>query len=192
MAGEIVYADLKTPSEPHASSPLHPTQQLNSPQNPRWQQIMVWVTCFGIIILVAIVIALVLLLEAEKRKTEGGSCPVKRNCLSDNLQSFLRSRFCNQSQDNSLVNSTCQICPLYWHHHQDKCYWLSEDMKSWNLSQSDCFEKKAQLAVFQGKEEMDFLKNIKQETRTYWIGLYFSLSENKWMWITGHQYDQKL
>ncbi|XP_015270384.1 PREDICTED: killer cell lectin-like receptor subfamily B member 1B allele A [Gekko japonicus] len=154
MAGEIVYADLKTPSEPHASSPLHPTRQLNAPQNPRWQQIMLWVACFGIVILVAVVIALVLQLEAEKRKIGVGSCPVKSNCSSDNVQSFLRSRFCNQSQGNSLVNSTCQICPPHWHHHQDKCYWLSKAFKSWNESQHDCSEKGAQLAVIQDKEEM--------------------------------------
>ncbi|XP_077180657.1 killer cell lectin-like receptor subfamily B member 1B allele A isoform X2 [Paroedura picta] len=146
MAGEIVYADLKTPSGPHASSQLCPAQQLNVPWTPRWHQIMLWVACAGIVILVAVVII--------------------------------------------LGNSPCQICPVQWHLHQDKCYWASKDLKSWTESQGDCSAKGAQLAVIQDRKEMEFLKNITEDAQRYWIGL--SLSEKKWRWITGHQLDQNM
>ncbi|XP_077180656.1 killer cell lectin-like receptor subfamily B member 1B allele A isoform X1 [Paroedura picta] len=186
MAGEIVYADLKTPSGPHASSQLCPAQQLNVPWTPRWHQIMLWVACAGIVILVAVVIILVLQLQNEKREAGAGSCPVKSNCSSDSFQSLLRSRICNQSEGNS----PCQICPVQWHLHQDKCYWASKDLKSWTESQGDCSAKGAQLAVIQDRKEMEFLKNITEDAQRYWIGL--SLSEKKWRWITGHQLDQNM
>ncbi|XP_060094719.1 killer cell lectin-like receptor subfamily B member 1B allele B [Heteronotia binoei] len=163
-----------------------PVLEEDALQNPRWHQILLWVVCFGIVILVAVVIILLLQLEAEKKKAGAGCYPVKSNCSSDNFQSLLRSRICNQSE----ANSPCQICSPHWHLHQDRCYWLSTDIKSWNESRSDCTEKGAQLVVIPDKEEMEILKKIMVVTQTYWIGLY--LSEKKWRWITDHQLDQNL
>ncbi|CAI7935143.1 Hypothetical predicted protein, partial [Podarcis lilfordi] len=90
-----------------------------------------------------------------------------------------------------LVNSTCKVCPVQWQLHRDKCYWQSEDTKTWNESQHDCSTRDSHLLVIQDKQEMDFIKNITKNAK-FWIGLSLSLAENKWMWITGSQLDQSL
>nr|XP_056701372.1 killer cell lectin-like receptor subfamily B member 1B allele B [Euleptes europaea] len=192
MEDEEGYTVLTIQARRNASRAASPAEKRDAPRNPRWYQITLWVACFGIVILVAVVIALVLQLEAEKRKTGADSCPVKSNCSLDSFQASLRSRLCNQSQGNSSVNSICQLCSPHWHLHQDKCYWLSKDLKSWNESERDCSEKGAQLAVIQDDEKMEFFEKIAEKLHTYWLGLFISSSEKKWVWITGHEFDQNL
>ncbi|XP_077779668.1 killer cell lectin-like receptor subfamily B member 1 [Podarcis muralis] len=106
---------------------------------------------------------------------------------SNKFQAFLRRSLCNQYQ----INSTCKVCPVQWQLHRDKCYWQSEDTKTWNESQHDCSTRDSHLLVIQDKQEMDFIKNITKNAK-FWIGLSLSLAENKWMWITGSQLDQSL
>ncbi|XP_054832451.1 CD209 antigen-like [Eublepharis macularius] len=282
MAGEIVYADLTIPSEPHASSLFHPTQQLNAPQNPRWHQIMLWIACFGIVILVAIVLFLapsstvwpgssgaqrvvgaspspnsakrgmaqlwwasegggnfiltpspllrqaqhglalpgvarllqgseggghfILALSPRLHQARCGPAPVglRRQqalhlCLIAPAPSGMAwqgsegvRNVNSMSAASSPVNSICQICPPHWHFHQDKCYWVSTDLKSWHESRSDCSAKGAQLVIIHNKEEKDFLKRITENGQSYWIGLSLSSTEKKWVWITGHPLDQNL
>ncbi|CAI7934962.1 Hypothetical predicted protein, partial [Podarcis lilfordi] len=107
------------------------------------------------------------------------------------FQAFLRLNFCNQNQNRSSDNSTCKVCPLQWQLHRDKCYWSSENIKSWNESQRDCSTRDSQLLVIQDKEELDFIESITKNSK-YWIGLSLLKSKKKWMWITGFQLDQSL
>ncbi|XP_042304687.1 killer cell lectin-like receptor subfamily B member 1B allele A isoform X2 [Sceloporus undulatus] len=61
MAGEIVYADLKVPSEsePTFARTFHSSPQLYAFQRPHWQKITLWIACTGnIILLVALIILL--------------------------------------------------------------------------------------------------------------------------------------
>ncbi|XP_015270404.1 PREDICTED: killer cell lectin-like receptor subfamily B member 1B allele B [Gekko japonicus] len=103
-----------------------------------------------------------------RRNASKAASPAKKQGEAAQLQC--------QSGGSAKVNSSCQICPPHWHLHQDKCYWLSKALKSWNESQSDCLAKGAQLAVIQVEEML--LKKITEDTHKYWIGLF--LSEKKW------------
>ncbi|CAI5767945.1 Hypothetical predicted protein [Podarcis lilfordi] len=128
-------------------------------------------------------------LEPEKGKIvlNNGGC----NASTDKFQAFLRLNFCNQNQNRSSDNSPCKVCPLQWQLHRDKCYWPSENIKSWNESQRDCSTRDSQLLVIQDKEELDFIESITKNSK-YWIGLSLLKSKKKWMWITGFQLDQSL
>ncbi|XP_061469443.1 killer cell lectin-like receptor subfamily B member 1B allele C [Rhineura floridana] len=190
MAGEIVYADINIASEPHSSRQLHPSQQLSALQPSHQHQFILWAGCIGNVILMIAVIVLALQLENEKGKTvvDVGEC----NTSLDKFQSLIRSSLCNQTQSRSSVNSTCRLYPVLWHLHRDKCYWPSEDTKTWDESQHDCASRNSQLLVIQDKEEMDFIKNIIEDIKPYWIGLNRPLPEKKWVWITGTPLDHSL
>nr|XP_034963166.1 killer cell lectin-like receptor subfamily F member 1 [Zootoca vivipara] len=127
-------------------------------------------------------------LEAEKGKVvNNGGC----NASTDKFQAFLRLNFCNQKQTRSSDNSPYKVCPVQWQLHRDKCYWLSENIKTWDESQHDCSTRDSQLLVIQDKEEMDFIKSITKHA-AHWIGLSRLKLEKKWIWITGSQLDQSL
>nr|XP_028575598.1 killer cell lectin-like receptor subfamily F member 1 [Podarcis muralis] len=132
---------------------------------------------------------LALPLEAEKGKIllSNGGC----NASTDKFRASLRLNFCNQNQNRSSDNSTCKVCPLQWQLHRDKCYWPSENMKTWDESQHDCSTRDSQLLVILDKEELDFIESITENSK-YWIGLSLLKSKKKWIWITGSQLDQSL
>ncbi|XP_042304686.1 killer cell lectin-like receptor subfamily F member 1 isoform X1 [Sceloporus undulatus] len=195
MAGEIVYADLKVPSEsePTFARTFHSSPQLYAFQRPHWQKITLWIACTGNIILLVALIILSLQLEV---KTEKGGMTMECNASSDStFQSHLRSKLCNQSQGISSVNSTCQVCPAYWVLHRDKCYWFQSKnpLKTWNNSRDDCLARKSQLLVIQDMEDMDFVtENITNVHYTYWIGFSLSLPMKNWIWVTGSQVSKSL
>ncbi|XP_032997823.1 killer cell lectin-like receptor subfamily B member 1B allele A [Lacerta agilis] len=87
------------------------------------------------------------------------------------------------------INSPCKVCSEQWQLHRDKCYWPSEDIKTWDESKHDCSTRDSQLLVIQDKEELYFIKNMTKHSK-YWIGLL--KSEKKWIWIRGSQLDQSL
>ncbi|XP_032997821.1 killer cell lectin-like receptor subfamily B member 1 [Lacerta agilis] len=54
----------------------------------------------------------------------------------------------------STVNSPCKVCPVQWQLHRNKCYWTSEDIKTWGESKHDCSTRDSQLLIIQDKEEL--------------------------------------
>ncbi|XP_032997820.1 killer cell lectin-like receptor subfamily B member 1, partial [Lacerta agilis] len=123
-----------------------------APQHSRWIQIALWASCIGNVILVIAVIVLALQLEAEKGKIvlNNGGC----NASIDKFRASLRHRICNQNQNRSSDNSTCKVCPKQWQLHRNKCYWTSENFKTWDESKRDCSTRDSQLLVIQDKEEL--------------------------------------
>uniref|UniRef100_R4GD32 C-type lectin domain-containing protein n=1 Tax=Anolis carolinensis TaxID=28377 RepID=R4GD32_ANOCA len=118
-------------------------------------------------------------------------------CYTDlaNFTSDLRSKLCNTIQENSPANSSCQVCPAYWHLHMSKCYWWHSEkfFKNWNDSRDDCAARDARLLIIQDKDMLDFITKFTQDKQfAYWIGLSLSQPENKWMWTTGSQIDRNI
>ncbi|XP_053234663.1 killer cell lectin-like receptor subfamily F member 1 isoform X2 [Podarcis raffonei] len=189
MEGEDGYTALNFQSRRAASGTAAGAQKQDASGLPCWYRITLWASGFVIIILGVAVTVLALQLEADKGKIllNNGGC----NASTVKFLASLRHNFCNQNQYNSSDNSPCKVCPVQWHLHRDKCYWASENIKSWNESQHDCSTRDSQLLVIQDKEELDFIKNITKNAK-FWIGLSLSLADNKWMWITGSQLDQSL
>ncbi|KAM6472745.1 killer cell lectin-like receptor subfamily B member 1B allele C [Liasis olivaceus] len=106
----------------------------------------------------------------------------KRNNELEMFRSFLRQHLCEIAKA-STENGSCNVCPASWLLHEDKCYWFSHSINSWNQSYRDCLAKRSQLLVISNTGEQKFIQDtIKVKA---WIGLNFKLPENKWMWING-------
>uniref|UniRef100_A0A8D0QN24 Killer cell lectin like receptor F1 n=1 Tax=Sus scrofa TaxID=9823 RepID=A0A8D0QN24_PIG len=64
-------------------------------------------------------------------------------------------------------NRPC-MCPSEWLKYQEKCYWFSNEMKSWSDSHGYCLRRKSHLLIIQDQLEMKFIEHCKS-TLTKWI-----------------------
>ncbi|KAF6119333.1 killer cell lectin like receptor F1 [Phyllostomus discolor] len=76
-------------------------------------------------------------------------------------------------------------CPSEWLKYQEKCYWFSNELKSWRDSYRYCLGRKSHLLIIQDQLEMAFIqKNLKQSNYV-WIGLNFMAQKRMWNWVDG-------
>ncbi|XP_066109252.1 killer cell lectin-like receptor subfamily F member 1 isoform X2 [Saccopteryx bilineata] len=81
--------------------------------------------------------------------------------------------------------SLLRLCPSEWLKYQEKYYWFSNELKSWNDSYGYCSGRKSHLLIIQDQLEMDFIqKNLKQSNYV-WIGLNFTSQKRTWKWVDG-------
>lgn len=52
------------------------------------------------------------------------------------------------------TGTTCELCPPGWQLHRGKCYFFSEEARSWEDSQKNCLARKSQLLVIEDEIEM--------------------------------------
>ncbi|XP_065272252.1 killer cell lectin-like receptor subfamily B member 1B allele C [Emys orbicularis] len=207
MTGETVYADLNlSPGFPSSRAPL--SAQPLSPACPRWHRTALWVGWIGNIVLVIAVIALgiwVSHLMSEQGQTPAapgsdgagsrdtatppGSADTCTAECSARLERF-RSQLCHLAQPGSAGGSGCKLCPTDWQLHGDKCYWVCRGSKTWSESRADCSARGSQLPVIQDPKELEFLKNLRQDSKLFWIGLSVSSPEKAWTWLDGSRLDQ--
>uniref|UniRef100_A0A8C4K0R7 C-type lectin domain-containing protein n=1 Tax=Dromaius novaehollandiae TaxID=8790 RepID=A0A8C4K0R7_DRONO len=88
--------------------------------------------------------------------------------------------------------SRCELCPRGWLPFRDWCYWVSEEVKCWRDGCSDCRTKKSRMLVIRDQEEMEFIRNVTQETSLVWIGLSVKSSKSNWTWVDGSVLNRKL
>ncbi|CAM2095163.1 unnamed protein product [Caretta caretta] len=88
--------------------------------------------------------------------------------------------------------SGCKLCPTDWQLRGDKCYWVSRGGKTWNKSRADCSARGSQLLVIRDHKELEFLKDLTQGSRLFWVGLSVSSPEKAWTWLDGSRLDQTL
>ncbi|XP_063152457.1 killer cell lectin-like receptor subfamily F member 2 [Candoia aspera] len=81
-------------------------------------------------------------------------------------------------------NRSCRMCPVTWLLRDDKCYWFSNTIWTWNQSYGDCLARRSQLLVISNTGEQKFIQDAITSTKI-WIGLKVNLPEKKWMWIDG-------
>ncbi|XP_036924278.1 killer cell lectin-like receptor subfamily F member 1 [Sturnira hondurensis] len=76
-------------------------------------------------------------------------------------------------------------CPSEWLKYQEKCYWFSNELKSWRDSYGYCLGRNSHLLIIQDQLEMAFIqKNLKQSNYV-WIGLNFTAQKRTWNWVDG-------
>ncbi|XP_004438699.1 PREDICTED: killer cell lectin-like receptor subfamily F member 1 isoform X1 [Ceratotherium simum simum] len=84
------------------------------------------------------------------------------------------------------------LCPSEWFKYQEKCYWFSNEMKSWSDSYGYCLGRQSHLLIIQDQLEMSFIqKNLKQSNYV-WIGLNFTSLRRTWTWVDGSPLDSKI
>ncbi|XP_064177754.1 CD209 antigen-like protein C isoform X2 [Anguilla rostrata] len=82
-----------------------------------------------------------------------------------------------------LQSSVSNPCPQGWAQFSSKCYYFSNEMKSWTDSRSDCIKRGADLVITESEEEQRFINN---KTQYYtWIGLSYSADQGNWLWVDG-------
>ncbi|XP_028737339.1 C-type lectin domain family 2 member H-like [Peromyscus leucopus] len=90
------------------------------------------------------------------------------------------------------VNKTCgpchTTCPRDWIGFGSKCFYFSEDVRSWTFSQTSCMAQEAHLARFDSLEELNFLKRHKGDS-DHWIDLYRESPEHSWRWTNNTEYN---
>ncbi|XP_039695990.1 natural killer cells antigen CD94-like isoform X2 [Pteropus medius] len=84
----------------------------------------------------------------------------------------------------------CSSCQKMWIGYQCNCYFISNEMKTWEESKDFCASKNSSLLQLQNKDELDFMNHISQ--RFYWIGLSYSKEHSAWLWEDGSALSQTL
>nr|XP_010335693.1 killer cell lectin-like receptor subfamily F member 1 isoform X2 [Saimiri boliviensis boliviensis] len=84
------------------------------------------------------------------------------------------------------------LCPSEWLKYQGKCYWFSNEMKSWSDSYVYCLERKSHLLIIQDQLEMAFIQKNLRQSNYVWIGLNFTSLKMTWTWVDGSPVDPEI
>uniref|UniRef100_A0A8C8S540 C-type lectin domain-containing protein n=1 Tax=Pelusios castaneus TaxID=367368 RepID=A0A8C8S540_9SAUR len=90
--------------------------------------------------------------------------------------------------NSSSEEGSLQPCPADWLCHERKCYYLSEEEKDWNSSQSFCSSHNSSLVVIENHQELNFIMKITKQD--LWIGLHKKGAE--FSWVNGTPLDPNL
>ncbi|XP_074872920.1 killer cell lectin-like receptor subfamily F member 1 [Carettochelys insculpta] len=205
MAVETAYAELRITSHVPCLEPCQASLHVDSPLQPPWQRVALWVGWITNVVLGVAVITLgiwVFQLVSEKQQIpqppdNDGS--VSRNISREecgtyleDFRSQLKDNLCHPNQSSSAGSTRCKLCPVGWQLCGDKCYWVSREVKSWDKSREDCTMRRSQLLAIQDKEELECTKNMTLYSKLFWTGLSMVSQEKNWTWLNGCQLDQTL
>lgn len=82
-------------------------------------------------------------------------------------------------------------CPRDWIGFGSKCFYFSADTRNWTHSHTSCLSLGAQLAQFENKEELNFLRRYKGSS-DHWIGLHRDSSQHAWKWTDNTEYNNSV
>ncbi|XP_071405936.1 C-type lectin domain family 5 member A-like isoform X2 [Pithys albifrons albifrons] len=83
-------------------------------------------------------------------------------------------------------------CPPKWKKHGRKCYFFPPNkQKDWNASRAECTAMSADLVIIDSKDELVYLMEQSKDTY-YFLGLRYSVMEQKWKWINNVEHDPAL
>ncbi|XP_047406242.1 natural killer cells antigen CD94-like isoform X1 [Sciurus carolinensis] len=85
--------------------------------------------------------------------------------------------------------SDCCSCPEKWIGHQCNCYFISNEIKTWNESFHFCASHNSSLLQLQNRDELHFMNSTQS---FYWIGLSYSEEHGAWLWEDGSSLNQDL
>nr|XP_060616940.1 perlucin-like protein [Anolis sagrei ordinatus] len=80
------------------------------------------------------------------------------------------------------------VCSDGWEKFQEKCYYFSEERKTWFESRKFCQKESADLVVIDHKEKQTFLEKKKKTGKDIWIGLKYEAAEKVWKWVDGKSF----
>ncbi|XP_028655677.1 CD209 antigen-like protein E isoform X2 [Erpetoichthys calabaricus] len=95
---------------------------------------------------------------------------------------------CNGTNTGKPEDWTCAFCPETWLYFKGKCYYMSNETKTWNTSRDHCISLGGHLVIITSDAEKKFLQNTFNDTmngpkQSYWIGLSDQEKEGNWYWI---------
>ncbi|XP_054446925.1 killer cell lectin-like receptor subfamily F member 1 [Pteronotus mesoamericanus] len=162
-----------------------------------WYKILLGIsgTVNGILVLTFISLALLVsqgvLLKCPKGNNSNNTQDDIRNLK---MNSDTRGNISNIDVDRCVSSATDHrgLCPSEWLKYQGKCYWFSNELKSWPDSYGYCLGRKSNLLIIHNQLEMAFIqKNLKQSNYV-WIGLNFTTEKRTWNWADGSPLASKI
>ncbi|XP_070591769.1 killer cell lectin-like receptor subfamily B member 1B allele C [Erythrolamprus reginae] len=203
MDADLVYQEIKSPEDSSSrrrSGKLDVIQQADHRLCPHWHWIVLRFSCALNVLLVLALIrigvhglgcsSLTVRNRSSQNSQEMTGISNTHQCKQDEnktnkeleeIRTCLRLYFCEATYPLT-GNGSCSVCPLTWLPYEDKCYWISTTIQTWNESYKDCAAKRSQLLVISSTGQQEFIQDIIKDA---WIGLTFKLPEEKWMWING-------
>ncbi|XP_066406872.1 killer cell lectin-like receptor subfamily F member 1 [Molothrus aeneus] len=172
----ITYAELHVKPQPQGSS----RAETSAPGC--WHRSSAW---FYVALVLAVLVLILLGVVAIQAKQflkgiagKSGSSPhyglnstssdiSSERTVSAALLKQLMEELCADGQ-----GTTCELCPPGWQLHRGRCYFFSEEARSWEDSQKNCLARKSQLLVIEDETEMEFIDNKDKDTKYIWIGLH--------------------
>ncbi|XP_076422139.1 C-type lectin domain family 2 member E-like [Peromyscus maniculatus bairdii] len=141
--------------------------------------------------------------EGENRKKLQGKClrilspesPAKLYCcyavitvLAAAVIALSVALSVKEKEERFSIKNIRAVCPKDWIGFMSKCFYFSEDMRNWTLSQTFCMAQEAHLAQFESKEELNFLMRYKGDS-AHWIGLHRESTQHPWRWTDNTEYN---
>ncbi|KAJ8260442.1 hypothetical protein GJAV_G00182190 [Gymnothorax javanicus] len=127
--------------------------------------------------------------ERDQLQRDNTILKTERDQLQRNYNIFQQAvlkkfPFIDQYCPISSQKRECKPCPQGWVQFYSKCYFFSNERKSWTESRIDCIKQGADLVIIKSKEEQDLIsRNSKYYDR--WIGLSDTVTEGTWLWVDG-------
>ncbi|XP_066469172.1 C-type lectin domain family 2 member D3-like [Tiliqua scincoides] len=81
----------------------------------------------------------------------------------------------------------CLACPANWLNYEGKCYFFSEEERSWTSGQSFCAASDSSMVVLESQPEKVFVLHY-MGTTGHWIGLRKD-SHQTWKWTDGTEFN---
>ncbi|EAW96133.1 C-type lectin domain family 12 member A [Homo sapiens] len=88
--------------------------------------------------------------------------------LSTTLQT-IATKLCRELYSKEQEHK-CKPCPRRWIWHKDSCYFLSDDVQTWQESKMACAAQNASLLKINNKNALEFIKS-QSRSYDYWLGL---------------------
>ncbi|XP_056338409.1 killer cell lectin-like receptor subfamily F member 1 isoform X1 [Oenanthe melanoleuca] len=191
----ITYAELHVKPQPQGSS----RAETSAPGC--WHRCSAWFYVALVLAFLVLVLLGIVIIQAKQvlkgRVAKSESLPqYGLNSTSSDISSertipsallkWLMEELCEDAQ-----GTRCELCPPGWQLHRGRCYFFSEEAKSWEDSQKNCLARKSQLLVIEDEIEMEFIDNKDKDTKYIWIGLDPGDMEKSWSSVEDHKVKKK-
>ncbi|CAI5796783.1 Hypothetical predicted protein [Podarcis lilfordi] len=99
----------------------------------------------------------------------------------------------NLPEARATIATTVQIPqkPPTWERHRGSEFWFTETKEIWLHCRVDCMQWSSDLAIISDRNELEFIQN-KTAMGSYFIGLTYTVAQNKWLWIDGTELKNNL
>ncbi|XP_051628498.1 killer cell lectin-like receptor subfamily F member 1 [Manacus candei] len=186
----IMYAELRVKPKPKGNSRPETSSSGCRHRCSAWFYVVLVLGVLVLILLGVIAIQTKQFLKGRAGKSEGLS-QYSLNSSGNHISSektfpavllkWLMEELCEDGQ-----GTTCELCPPGWQLHRGRCYYFSEEARSWDDSQKKCLARKSQLLVIEDEIEMEFIDNKEKDPKYIWIVLKTQDKKKQWSSVGDH------
>ncbi|XP_069837916.1 natural killer cells antigen CD94-like [Dendropsophus ebraccatus] len=194
MGEEIIYANLRFEDSSHEST-SHSLEKntkvassehtINNKQCRQTKKVYIILGILVCVLLLALLAVTILLLQASERQNYYRGRVESISKTLENVKNDLCVKNKGEQKDS------CLLCPMNWVLIQKKCYFMPDQMLSWQESQRFCLSQNSSLFMPKTFKEMEYMicNFRKWITSRLWLGLTCSLKSNeRWMWLDNTTY----